>query len=90
MGVFKKEVEYKRVIFNIRLDLAERLEQAKAQAAAIGKKLDLEAAVNKSLEAFLGKAEKKLGEYKAKGPQKQFKNNTGPVEPGLDGGEEEL
>ena len=66
MGVFKEEAEIKRVIFNVRLDLAERLEQAKAEAGRFGKKLDVEGTINKSLERFLKKAEKKIEEMKSK------------------------
>ena len=66
MSVFKEEAEFKRVIFNIRMDLAERLEQAKAEAGSLGKKLDVEGTINKSLERFLKKAEKKIEEMKSK------------------------
>ena len=66
MSVFKEETEFKRVIFNIRMDLAERLEIAKTEAADLGKKLDVEGTINKSLERFLKKAEKKIGEMKLK------------------------
>ena len=66
MSVFKEDKEIKRVIFNIRLDLAERLENAKEEASALGKKLDVEGAINKSLERFLKKAEKKIEEMKAR------------------------
>lgn len=60
MSVFKEEMEYKRVIFNVQIDLAERLEQAKKDAKRIGKKLDADTAINKALEKFLKKAEKKI------------------------------
>ncbi|MFW5838087.1 MAG: hypothetical protein ACOCVM_08755 [Desulfovibrionaceae bacterium] len=66
MGVFKDETETKRVIFNVRLDLAERLEAAKENARRFGKKLDTDAAVDKALEHFLKKAEKKLQDLKDK------------------------
>jgi hypothetical protein len=66
MGIFKKEIETKRVIFNIRLDLAEELEKAKEDARSFGKKLDVDTAVNKALEKFLKKAEKRIAEMKRK------------------------
>lgn len=62
MSVFKEEQETKRVIFNVRLDLAERLEKAKENAKAYGKKLDVDTAIDKALEKFLKKAEKKMQE----------------------------
>lgn len=64
MSVFKEEMETKRVIFNVRMDLAERLEKAKEDARVIGKKLDLEGVIDKALEKFLKKAERKLEEKK--------------------------
>lgn len=66
MSVFKEEAEIKRVIFNVRLDLAERLEQAKADSRELGKKLDVDSAVDKALEKFLKKAERKIVEIKEK------------------------
>lgn len=66
MSVFKEEVETKRVIFNIDIDLAGRLDQAKKNARTIGKKLDADTAVNKALDKFLRKAEKKLQEVMKK------------------------
>ena len=62
MPVFKEETETKRVIFNVRMDLAVRLEKAKEDARVLGKKLDIETTVDKALEKFLRKAEKKLAE----------------------------
>ena len=62
MSVFKEEAEFKRVIFNVRLDLAERLEAAKEGAREIGRKLDVDGAVNEAIEKFLKKAEKKIAE----------------------------
>ncbi|GAB7081347.1 hypothetical protein [Megalodesulfovibrio paquesii] len=62
MSVFKKEKEFKRVIFNIDAELAERLEKAKDQSRRFGKKLDVDSAMDKALEKFLKKAEKKLEE----------------------------
>lgn len=66
MSVFKDEVDTKRVIFNVRLDLAQRLERAKKDARDLGKKLDADGAVDKALEKFLKKAEKKIAEVKKK------------------------
>lgn len=62
MKLFKEENETKRVIFNVRRDLADRLERAKKHSRAVGKKLDADAAVDEALERFLKKAEKKIGE----------------------------
>lgn len=66
MSVFKEEIETKRVIFNVRLDLARRLERAKKDARKLDKKLDVESAVDRALEKFLKKAEKKIAEMKRK------------------------
>jgi septal ring factor EnvC (AmiA/AmiB activator) len=78
MGVFKKDTEYKRVIFNIRMELAERLERAKADAGELDRKLDVEGAINKSLEQFLKKAEKKIEEMKTK--RESRKDHSSPNE----------
>ena len=64
MTVFKHDKEYKRVIFNIEIGIAEQLEAAKETAKEFGKKLDYETAINKSLEKFLKKAEKKIEEMR--------------------------
>lgn len=66
MSIFKEEAESKRVIFNIEVDLASRLENVKKNARTIGKKLDVDTAVNKALEKFLKKAEKKVTEIMKK------------------------
>lgn len=66
MSVFKEEIETKRVIFNVRLDLAQRLELAKKDARRLGKKLDVESTVDRALEKFLKKAEKKIEDMKRK------------------------
>ncbi len=66
MSVFKEETETKRVIFNVRLDLAKRLEKAKKESRSISKKLDVDSAIDKALEKFLKKAEKKIYEVKKK------------------------
>jgi hypothetical protein len=60
MSVFKKDFETKRVIFNVRLDLAMRLEKAKEEARILGRKLDVDSAIDKALEKFLKKAEKEI------------------------------
>lgn len=62
MSVFVREKEIKRVIFNVDIRLAERLEKAKEASRLLGRKLDVDAAVDKALEKFLKKAEKKIGE----------------------------
>ncbi|EPR41814.1 hypothetical protein dsx2_2980 [Desulfovibrio sp. X2] len=64
MRVFKDEAATKRVIFNVRLDLAERLEKAKEEARLLGRKLDFEATIDKALEKFLKKAERRIEELK--------------------------
>jgi len=61
-GIFKDDSETKRVIFNVRMDLAERLEQAKKEARQINKKLDVDSAIDKCLEKYLKKAEKKIAD----------------------------
>jgi hypothetical protein len=66
MSVFKDEDEKKRVIFNIEIELAKRLENAKKNARTIGRKLDVDTAVNKALDKFLKKAEKKIYEIMKK------------------------
>ncbi|MEA1923104.1 MAG: hypothetical protein U9N63_10650 [Pseudomonadota bacterium] len=60
MDVFKEEKEIKRVIFNVDKELANRLERAKECAKLIGKRLDVDNAVDKTLEKFLKKAERKF------------------------------
>lgn len=66
MSIFKDESETKRVIFNVEIELAKRLEAAKKNTKTIGKKLDVDTAVNKALEKFLKKAEKKIYEIMKK------------------------
>jgi hypothetical protein len=66
MGIFKEEVENKRMIFNIRGDLADRLLLAKEEARSMGKRLDIETSINKAIEKFLQKAEKRIKEEKKK------------------------
>jgi vacuolar-type H+-ATPase subunit H len=62
MPVFKNEPETKRVIFNIEMDLAQSLEDAKEASRELGKKLDADTAVNKALAKFLKKAWKHIEE----------------------------
>ena len=64
--VFTPEKETKRVIFNVELHLARRLEQAKKEARMLEKKLDVDDAVNKALEEFLKQAEKGITRLKEK------------------------
>jgi len=66
MSIFKEESETKRMIFNIREDLADRLISAKEEARSMGKRLDIETAINKAIEKFLDKAEKRIKEEKKK------------------------
>ena len=66
MSIFKEESETKRMIFNVRMDLAERLETAKEDAKELGRKLDMDTAINEALEKFLKKAEKRLAELLGK------------------------
>jgi hypothetical protein len=66
MSIFKEDIQSKRVIFNIRMDLSERLDKAKKDSRAIGKRLDLDTVIDKALEKFLKKAEKKIAELKKK------------------------
>ena len=66
MTIFKEETETKRMIFNIRSDLADRLLLAKEEARNLGKRLDIETTINKAIEKFLQKAEKRIKEEKKK------------------------
>lgn len=72
IDIFKTEEETKRVIFNVRMDLAERLDQAKEDAKTVGRKLDLEGVINEALEKFLRKAEKRLADMLA--DREEFKS----------------
>lgn len=69
MSIFKQDKEVKRMIFNVDSEIAERIEAIRDEARSFGKKLDVDTAVNKGLEKFLKKAEKKLEEmrHEAKG-----------------------
>jgi vacuolar-type H+-ATPase subunit H len=66
MVIFKEEAETKRMIFNIRADLSDRLLLAKEEARNLGKRLDIETAINKAIDKFLQKAEKRIKEEKKK------------------------
>ncbi len=78
MGIFKDELDTKRVIFNINMDIAERLEKAKQDARKLGKKLDVDGPVNKAVEKFLKKAEKKIAEMQdgKRGKQKRLNQKS--------------
>ncbi|MFZ3046186.1 MAG: hypothetical protein WA151_09750 [Desulfatirhabdiaceae bacterium] len=69
MDIFKEEDDTKRMIFNIRYDLVNRLLSAREEARNMGKRLDIETAINKALEKFLQKAEKRIREEKKKKSQ---------------------
>ncbi|SLM32654.1 hypothetical protein MTBBW1_790052 [Desulfamplus magnetovallimortis] len=75
MGIFKDEYETKRVIFNINMDIAERLEKAKKDARRFGKKLDIDETVSSAVEKFLKRAEKKLAEMQLNEKKKRKKNS---------------
>ncbi len=64
MSIFKQDKEVKRMIFNIDSDIADRLELLREEAKNYGKRLDVDSAVNKGLEKFLKKAEKKFEEMR--------------------------
>ncbi|QLA15018.1 hypothetical protein [Desulfolutivibrio sulfoxidireducens] len=64
MSVFKHDKEVKRMIFNVDSDIADRIDLLRDEAKNYGKRLDVDTAVNKGLEKFLKKAEKKLEEMR--------------------------
>lgn len=66
MSIFKEELETKRMIFNVREDLANRLLFAKEEARSMGKRLDVDSPINKAIEKFLQKAEKRIKDEKKK------------------------
>jgi hypothetical protein len=72
MSIFKQDKEVKRMIFNVDSEIAERIEAVREEARSFGKKLDVDTAVNKGLEKFLKKAEKKIEEmrHEAKGKKR--------------------
>jgi len=70
MSVFKTDNECKRMIFNVNSEIALRLDAAREEAKSFGKKLDIDSAVNKALEKFLKKAEKKIAELRREGHAK--------------------
>lgn len=86
MSVFKDDMDTKRVIFNVRLDLARRLEIAKKEAREIGKKLDVDTTIDRALEKFLKKAEKKISEIKKKenGPREEGDDDSVSYESDFD------
>jgi len=75
MGIFKDDYDTKRIIFNINLDIADRLEKAKKDAKELGKKLDIDDTVNKSVEKFLKRVEKKLAEMQLNEKKRRKKNS---------------
>lgn len=62
MSIFKNDRETKRMIFNVYTDVAERLDRARELSRSFEKRLDVDTCINKALEKFLHKAEKKLEE----------------------------
>ena len=70
MNIFKESEDTKRMIFNVRHDLADRLLAAKEEARNLGKRLDIDMAINRAIEKFLAKADKRIREEKKK--QKTF------------------
>lgn len=74
MSIFKKDREIKRMIFNIYSDIAERLDQLKDEAKKHEKRLDVDTAVNKALEKFINKAEKKMDEMRREGKSRRTKH----------------
>ena len=77
MSIFKADCEGKRFIFNVNHEIAVRLEAAREEAKRFGKRLDVDSAINKSLEKFIKKAEKKLAEMRRDGYEK---NNNLPAD----------
>ena len=82
--VFTPEKETKRVIFNVEITLARRLDQAKKEARKLGKRLDADEAVNKALEKFLRKAEKSITELTEQQLKDQEDMNYIRIGPDLD------
>ena len=76
MSIFKKDREIKRMIFNIYSDIAERLDHLKDEAKQFDKRLDVDTVVNKALEKFISKAEKKMDEMRREGKAKRSKHST--------------
>lgn len=72
MSIFKQDKDVKRMIFNVDSDISDRIEYLRDEARKLGKRLDVDTAVNKGLEKFLKKAEKKLEEmrHEAKGKKR--------------------
>lgn len=76
MSVFKNDRETKRMIFNIYFDIAERLDALKDEAKQYDKRLDVDTAVNKALEKFISKAEKKMDEMRREGKARRSKHSA--------------
>ncbi len=79
MSIFKNDREVKRMIFNIDADLAERLERAREDARSFDKRLDVDTPVNKAIEKFLHKAEKKLAEMRRDAKGRPPRDNASPA-----------
>jgi len=79
MSIFKNDREIKRMIFNIYSDIAERLDHLKEEAKQHDKRLDIDTAVNKALEKFINKAEKKMDEMRREGKSKRAKHAETPA-----------
>jgi len=82
MSIFKQDRECKRMIFNIDADLAERLERIKDQAKSFEKRLDVDTTVNKALDKFVKKAEKKLEEMRHEAKDRKPKLPHGALSAG--------
>lgn len=78
MKIFKEEQETKRVIFNVDVDIAARLEEAKRLARQHGKKLNADAVVDEALTRYLDAAEKQLARMKGGRPQNEDPIIMGP------------
>lgn len=75
MSIFKKDRDIKRMIFNVYSDVAERLDALKDEAKQYEKRLDVDTAVNKALEKFIAKAEKKMDEMRREGKARRSKHS---------------
>jgi len=76
MSIFKNDRDTKRMIFNIYFDIAERLDALKDEAKKYDKRLDVDTAVNKALEKFISKAEKKMDEMRREAKAKRSKHGA--------------
>jgi len=78
MSIFKNDKETKRMIFNIYADIAERLDKARELSRSFDKRLDVDSCVNKAIEKFLRKAEKKLEEMQRERKATPARASLGP------------